>query len=67
MNEFNIAEYGVAAGAIASLIILVRYFLAHLEKKDKTFTNVIENHIDHNTKVQERLCSAVNGLCEKLK
>ena len=66
MNEINFLEYGVAGGAITALIILVRYFLQHIEKKDRLFSETVNNHLTHSTAVQEKLCSSVDKLCDKL-
>ena len=80
MEQLPLAEYGVALGAIVALVVIVVKFLAHLEKKDKTFTEVITNHLDDAKIVNEKLVasndriagshdrleSAISRLLEKL-
>ena len=58
MEQIPLAEYGVGLGAIVALVFIVVKFLVHLEKKDKTFTEVITNHLDDAQRVNEKLIAS---------
>jgi len=64
--ELPLTELTTVVGALVALGLIVRYFLTHLEKKDKVFTETINNHLTHSIKTQERLVSAVDKLHDKL-
>ena len=64
--EIPVTELATGVGALVALGWIVKYFLSHLEKKDKVFTETINNHLTHSIQSQEKLTSAVDKLSAKL-
>ena len=58
MQNLPLAEYGIALSSIVALVFIVGKFLKHLEGKDKSFTDVINNHLNDAKSVSERLIAA---------
>ena len=66
MDNIPYSEFGALGLAIGAVVLIVRYFLQHIEKKDKMFSETVNNHLTHSVQVQEKLCSAVDNLCDRL-
>jgi len=62
MESIPFAEYGIALSSIILLVIVIRIFIKHIEKKDDTFTDVINNHLSEAKEVNEKLVSSNNAL-----
>ena len=60
--ELPLTELGALGALIAALVWIVRAFLAHLKEKDTKFTEIISNHLSHDTKAKERLAASHDKL-----
>lgn len=77
MEQLPLLEGGVGLAVVTALILIVRYFLQHLgkkdklfigaiEKKDEVFTTVVSNHITHSIQSQEKMIATLDRLVDNL-
>ena len=52
---------GIAIVLIWAIVYLVKWFIKAGEKKDEVFTQVMSNHINHNTKALTQLNDTIKG------
>ena len=60
MNPTDYIELGAT-------VVVVAMFLYYISKRDKSFTNVISNHMTHSTAVQQKLEDSIGELLRYLK
>ena len=61
METIPFTEIGVAGTAVVVMLYIVKAFLNHLSVKDKDFTTIIGNHMDHSTKTNEELIHVIKS------
>ena len=52
---------GIAVALILAIVYLVKWFIKAGEKKDEIFTQVMGNHVNHNTKTLTQLNDTIKG------
>ena len=55
MELIDYISGGITVTAVSALVIVITKFLQHLALKDDQFTTTINNHIQHDTEVKEKL------------
>lgn len=58
-NMGNFIEFLIQFGAVG----IAFYLIYLINEKDKRITNLIENHLNHNTEMLDKLRVAVKELC----
>lgn len=48
-------QLGVGGAAVAGMVFIVNRFIKHIDGKDKSFVNIIENHLKHHNEALANL------------
>lgn len=55
INLIDYVQLGVAGVAIVAIVIIVKEFLAFVKKQEDNFSELVKNHLEHNTESNNRL------------
>lgn len=66
MQVQEFLDLGISGAMIIALLWIVRAFLAHLVKKDETFSLTINNHLSHSLEAQTKLEASHNKLSDAI-
>jgi len=62
INLIDYVQLGVAGVAIVAIVIIVREFLAFVKKQEDNFSELVRNHLEHNTESNNKLEQSHNKL-----